>query len=508
MSMPMIPQTTLVSMNEITSDPEYKGMKIVRYQTNTDERQAVDGNRYEFLHELDKRHMIRGVTLALKGSEQDYRITATMHLTLRQFVEIVRYDPAAPPPDDYDALEMREAHRQTQQDFKGAKRDNLAHFKQYIVEAIRGDRVAYLPTVSGWQPQSAFADTVFIAYDESNPRALYGMLFLPKRPVLQSDGQTQTAALFQAFATGIAEKSGGRDSFGTTLEVELNVDNLAAKQSFADRNGRGSKKNKNLVAQMDSSSALAQLRARAIEGTIFEHRLGDGRSGGATVTATKTIVDLSTMDQMLLNVISRGNAKPHYIKSFHVDYFVPYCREFLLLLQDMFGDKWVENTPKGTDTYRRLYVHGWPFALKALAIVYHDVRIDKIGPLSAPIGPGAASKDEHTTAEEARQAYLDATQREDPKTPALTMDEFTKRLKQIDWYRHRKHWIAITGAAVDSQTGATKTREITDDEGRTATIVEAKAQNTASVINDVVRKIEGRHWEELTHSVDAPTRVR
>ncbi|MGK8559543.1 hypothetical protein [Nocardia gipuzkoensis] len=502
MSMPMIPQTTLIPHHEIPSDETYQGLKIVRYQTDPAARQAYDANQYEFQHELDKRHMIRGVTLALKGSDTDYRISATMHPSMRQFVEIVRYDPSADPRDDFNAQETRDAHEQTQQDFKGAKRDNLATFKQYIVEAIRGDRVAYLPTVSGWQPPSAFDDTIFVALDESIPRMLYGWLFLPKRPVLQSDGQTQTAALFQAFTTGNAENTGARDTFGTTLEIELNVPAFRAKQSFADRNGRGSKKNKNLVAQMDSSSALAQLRARAVEGTIFDGRLGDGRSGGATVTATKTIVDLSTMDQMLLAVISRSTAKPHYIKSFHVEHFEPYCREFLLLLEEMFGDKWV-STSRGSDSYRRLYVHGWPFVLKALATVYHDVRIDVLGPLSAPIGPSSSSKDDHTSKEEAHQAYLDATQQIESKPSSLTMEDFKERLRAIDWYRHRQHWIAITGAAVDKNTGRTKTRQIIDATGEKITVVEAKAQNTASVIADVVRKIEGQHWRDLTKHVNA-----
>ncbi|MGQ4620027.1 hypothetical protein [Nocardia sp. R7R-8] len=508
MSMPMIPQTKLIPHEDIPSDPLFKGLKIVRYQSDEAARRAYDGNRYDFQHELEKRHMIRGVTLALKGAETDYRISATMHPTLRQFVEIVRYDPSVEHLEDFDAVEMRDAHRQTQQDFKGAKRDNLAFFKNYVVEAIRGDRAAYLPTVSGWQPRSVFTDTIFVALDESNPRVLYGWLFLPKSPVLQADGQTQTAALFQAFATGVADKSKARDSFGTTLEIELNVDSLGAKQSFADRNGRGSKKNKNLVALMDTSSGLAQLRERAIAGTIFEDRLGDGRTGGATVTATKTIVELSTMDQMLLNVISRGNAKPHYIKNFHVNYFLPHCREFLLLLEQLFGTDWVEQTPKGAEPYRRLYVHGWPFALKALAIVYHDVRIDVLGPLSAPIGPSVSGKDDHTTAEEAHQSYLEATRQVEPKSPNLTMEEFADRLRQIDWYRHRKHWINITGAAVDAQTGGPKVRTIQDGKGGTMEVVEAKAQNTASVINDVVRKIEGNHWTDLTNTIDAEPDLR
>ncbi|MGH2559025.1 MAG: hypothetical protein ACRDJH_08170 [Thermomicrobiales bacterium] len=73
--------------------------------------------------------------------------------------------------DDYDALGMKEAHEQTQSDFRGAKKENLANFKQYVLEAIRGERAAFLPSVSGWQSNSVFADTIFVAFDEGNPLA-------------------------------------------------------------------------------------------------------------------------------------------------------------------------------------------------------------------------------------------------------------------------------------------------------------------------------------------------
>src|SRR5205085_12430787 len=55
------------------------------------------------------------------------------------------------PIEDWDAQGMLKAHEQTQQDFKGAKKENLANFKQYNVEAIREERVAYLPPADGRQ---------------------------------------------------------------------------------------------------------------------------------------------------------------------------------------------------------------------------------------------------------------------------------------------------------------------------------------------------------------------
>lgn len=498
--LPIIPQTQLVPDSKISPDPAFGGLKIVRYQTDAAARAMYDGHQFEFQHELAKRHMFHGATLALKGAYPNYRITAMLHPTLRQFTEIVRYDPSAPPLEDFEAIGMQEAHDQTQQDFKGAKKENLGNFKQYGVEAIRGDRVAYLPCVSGWQSSEVFNETIFVALDESSPMALYGILFLPKKPVMQSDGQTQTAALFQAAATGVAIKAGALDSFGATLEIEMNVTPVQAAQSFADRNGRGSKKNKNLVAMMDSSSALAHLREQAIKGSIFEKRLADGRSGGVSETATKNIVDLSTMDQMLLNVISRGTKKPEQIKHYHVQHLVPYCREFILVLETQFKDQWLDPTPKDSEPFRRLYVHGWAFALKALALAFHDCRRDVIDPLAMVIGTNA--KDEHTTVAEAEAAYIAATKSATAQTPVLTVDELKERLSRIDWLRYRRHWVEITGHKVD-KAGKKKTRLIKNGTASGKTIIDSKAENTAGTINSVVNKILSDHWTDLTASNDA-----
>lgn len=500
MVLPVIPQVHLLPDTEIPGDPKFKGLKIVRFQSNPDARDAYLNNRFEFQHELSRRHLINGATLSLKGASPHYRITTLMHPTLRQFIDIVKYDPSAPPIEDFEALGMKEAHDQTQQDFKGAKKENLANFKQYLVEAVRGDRSAYLPPISGWQSSEVFDDTIFVTLDESNPMALYGILYLPKKPVMQSDGQTQTAALFQAASTGVAIKAGALDTFGTTLEIELNVTTEEAGQSFADRNGRGSKKNKNLVAQMDGSSALAKLRTQAIKGTIFEGRLADGRSVGATETATKNIVDLSTLDQMLMNVVSRGTKKPEQIKHYHVEPLLPFCREFIELLQELFGEHWSDPTPKDSEPYRRLYVHGWAFALKAVAITYYDSRRDKIAPLSSPIG--TMSRDEHTTADEAKEAYLTATKNVATQDPVVPFEELKERLTAIDWLRYRKHWIALTGSKLGRE-GQTKTRTIKDGTLQGKLIVEGKAENTAATINSVVNKILSGTWRELTSEVDA-----
>jgi DNA-sulfur modification-associated len=502
MSNPMIPRTEYVRTDTIPQDATFGGLRIVRCQTDPEAAKNFTASRYEFQTEQNKRHEIRGVVLALKGDRHNYRYTAMTHLTLSQFTEIVRYDPSDPPMEDFEAMGMNEAHEQTQQDFKGAKKENLANFKQYILEAMQNDRTAYLPPISGWQSSTEFADTIFVAFDENNDKALYGYLYLPKKPVMQSDGQTQTAALFQASRTGRAIKEGARDTFCVALEIELNVTTAQAGQSFADRNGRGSKKNKNLVVQLDRSSALAQLRTRSLEGTIFEKRLADGRTGGATETATGVIVDLSTMEQMLLNVISRNTRKPEHIKHYHVDAFLRYCREFVLMLQDVFGSDWQTVTPKDSEPFRRIYVHGWPFVLKALALAFHDCNKDKLGPLAAAIASNA--REEHATVAEAEAAFREKVAAAAPETPRLPVADLKNRLREIDWHRYRKHWVDITGYKVDSQ-GKKKKRVIKDPtaSGGRREVVEGKAENTAATINSVLNKILSDRWKDLCSDVDA-----
>ncbi len=211
----------LLPSSEIPQDKQFKGLRIVRCQSDTQARDAYNKLQYEFQHEQPKLHEILGVTLALKGAASPYRLVAIIHPSLRQFREIVKYDPANPPLEDYDAIGMKEAHDDTQADFRNAKARNLEDYKTYNLEAISGERVAYLPSVAGWQSSEAFPETIFVAFDEQTPLSLYGALYLPKRPVMQSDGQTQTAALFATAATGMALKTGAIDNFGVTLEIEL-----------------------------------------------------------------------------------------------------------------------------------------------------------------------------------------------------------------------------------------------------------------------------------------------
>ena len=421
-----------------------------------------------------------------------------MHLTLRQFTDIVKYDPAHPPREDYDALEMMEAHEQTQSDFKNQKLKNLDDFKHYNVEALRGERVAYLPPISGWQSASVFEETIFVAFDESNPLAMYGTLYLPKKPVMQSDGQTQTGALFATAATGAAIKHGGLDTFTVTLEIELKVEKRMAAQSFADRNGRGSRKNKNLVARYDTSSAVAVLRDEAIRDTAFEKRLADGRTTGTSETATTNIVDLSTIEQMLLGAVSGNRFKAEHIKQYQVESLLPYAQDFLNMLDRLFAEQWPEKTPANSEPFRRLYVHGWPFALKAIALAYFECRKDVLGPVCDAIA--GSLKDEHESPGEAKSAFLAAVEdAEPPQAPAVDRQALEQRLSDIDWHRYRKHWIAITGAKIDKKSAKPKKRTLRTGE----TIVEGKAENTPTAIASVKAKLLSDSWTDLTSPENA-----
>jgi len=337
--------------------------------------------------------------------------------------------------------------------------------------------------------------------NESDPNAMYGILYLPKAPVMQADGQTQTAAIFHVARTAEAQKQ--LDNVLVTLEIELKVTESEAAQSFADRNGRGSKKNKNLVISFDTSSALSQLRVRALEGTVFDGRLADGRTTGTSETATGAIVDLSTAEQILNNVLTGGTRKPEHFKHHHVEALLPFAREFFKILEEIFGGQWLHPSPDGVDPFRKLYVHGWPFALKAIALAYHEARIADLAPIEAAMRSELAHKDATKTAKENFEAQLDIEKQlhaqKQQKAP-ITVEELKQRLKAIEWLRYRKHWIAITNHAVKKD-GTKKTFKLksTGEEK-----VVALAQNTSAVITAVRDKILSSGWQDLCATEDAP----
>ncbi len=495
--MVMIPKSNLIKNEEIPKDEAYQGLRIVHYQNDADALENFINNRYQFQHEPAERNPLQCI-LSRKGAAKEYRLVAMVHPSMKLFTDIVKYDPAKPPVDDYEAQGMKIAHDRTQSDFKGQKKANTQDFTNYILEGIQGNRTLYLPPITGWQSNKVFEKTIFVAFDENNPNAMYGILYLPKAPIMQADGQTQTAAIFQTARTIDAIEAGALDSLLLTLEIELNVTERQAGQSFADRNGRGSNKNKNLIINLDTSSPLGSLRAQAIEGTVFEHRLADGRTSGISETATTNIVDLSTMEQMLLNVVSNGNKKPEHFKHHYIKHFLPYCQEFFNLLSELFADDWAEKTPEDKDKFRRLYVHGWAFCLKALALAYHQSRIDELGPLVAAIGTEREDTDASKTVEEKYLSQVAKKKNDFSKKPIVPFDQLKIRLEQIDWLRHRKHWIALTGCKINN--GKKKTITLKGQ----GTVVAAKAENNKAMVATVCNKILSDSWTDLCSQENEP----
>jgi hypothetical protein len=500
----MIPQITpkhILPTSKVPCEDDYKSLHILRVQTNKDHLKNYEEHSYQFMHDTDY-YPITG-TLTRKGNvvHSDFmRLAFFAHLSLQKFVDIVQYDPSDPPRKDYNALQMIDSHEKTQADFKGQKTKNKNDFENYLVEAVTDQRTAYLPIVAGWQSVAAFERTVFVAYDESDPNAMYGVLYLPKLPIMQSDGQTQTAALFGLAKSKDAVESEALPNFHVGLEIELKVDQEAAGQSFADRNGRGVKKNKNLVIGLDTSSPVAKLRSAGLKGTIFEDRIATGRNTGVSVTAVENIIDLSTAEQMALLVAGGGRFKPEHIKSHHVSHFQPFVSDFFKLLSDQFDPAWnphldhLGKPKKGVDTYRRLYVHGWAFCLKALALAYHDVRseeIDKIVQATTLDLDGRLSKEDAFT----KNVALATSS----KTPAIDLKEFKQRLSKIDWLRHRKHWIAITGYSEKDGNKRTFKLKSTGQE-----VVAALAQNSGVFIDKTCDKILSKNWTDLCAADDEP----
>ena len=490
----------LIKNEDIAPAPDYEGLRIVRAQSDHQAYEDFANNRYQFQYQSAD-YTILKATLCLKGvvdprvEASKRRVVAIVHPNLKTFADIVRYDPSEPPLEDYERLLMTQAHQQTQSDFNQGKKANRDLFRNYILEGIRGERPVFLPMISGWQSVTVFPDTIFVAFDEEDPAALYGQLYLPKSPIMQADGQTQTSALFAVGRLKDAKDLDALNTLRVTLEIEFNVAPEKAGQSFADRNGRGTKKNLNLVKGLDVAAALSRLRVEAVKNTVFEGRIADGRTTGATETATQNIVDLSTIEQMLMGALTGGRYQPEQFKHYHVAEFLPYAREFLRMLEDLFGAQWPVNTPAKSDPFRVLYVHGWAFALKGIALCYYEARKEELGPLAAAMGVKDASR----SVEEAFQNALIEERNGWDEEAVISLDELKDRLRQIDWLRYRKHWVELTGAKVDKH-GDRRTKLLKS----TGTLkVSGQAQNTATSIQAVKSKILSPNWRQLTEAVDA-----
>ncbi|MFG0217180.1 hypothetical protein ACFU8X_29415 [Brevibacillus porteri] len=498
--MSMFQQRMIITNDEIPRNDNYKGLRILDCFNDANAYKNYQQHVYQFQDNPTGLIPIR-CTLSRKGSPPYYRLVAFCHPTLQQFVDIVRYDPSRPDAVvGYESTEIQMAHKETQSDFRGSKASNLQNFKEYILEGITGDRTLFLPTVCGWQPDTYFDEAIFVSLDGVDPNALYGILYLPKRAIMQSDGQTQTAALFRALDTEEALQNNAGNSVTVTLEIELKVNGTMAGVSFADRNGRGSKKNLNLVKKLDVASPLGKLRHEVVLGTIFEHRLADGRNTGTSVTATTNIVDLNTMSLMILEAVSNGRLGPNDLKHHHIPHFLPFAKEFLQLLEDVFAHDWKDPTPRNEDPYRKLYVHGWPFALKALGKVYYCANEDVLAPLISAINDELRNKDHRLSVSDNLIRVLNEEKSNYDKVNRITMDEFKDRLRAIDWLRYRKHWINITGHSRNKD--GTKRTFIVKNTNEEQVV--ALAQNNASFISAVVSKIMSDTWTELCQTENEP----
>ena len=289
--------------------------------------------------------------------------------------------------------------------------------------------------------------------------------------------------------------------FRVKLEVEFGMTPSEAGQGFADRNGRGVRKDRNLVADLTSVGGGAKVMKSAIPGTIFEGRTFNGRGQGISETSTKMIIDLATLEQVVLNACTYGKAKPEHIKDIHVQTYLPIVRDFLGMLERVFGSSWPENTPAGQDSYRKLYVHGWSFAFKALARAYFRTHIDELGPLADALRvDDLDTVDADSEADwKKRAAALAEADKKKPEgqpeecVPPITPAEFEKRLSEIDWVRHRKHWVDITGFTRNGSDGKPNIETLADG----TQVIRAKAPTQREVISGIEGTILGSDWTKL-----------
>lgn len=488
----------LVKTDEFSIDRTYK-IRIAR--ADKDEK-LLKALRAGHLEAQTGGYTAHYCQLSLIGSGASPRPVASLNLNLVQFEEVVRYNPAEPPSDEYFAQQMLGYHDRTQSDFDGAKRRNLRDYTVYGLESLMGERRANIPEINGWCDIETSSKALFVVLHAPEPHTFYGQLFLPSLdPVMQSDGQTQAAMLF-----GLAKTKFGAtrmDDFRVKLEIEFGLTAEQAGQAFADRNGRGVKKNRNLVADLTTVGGLSKIMKQAIPGTIFEDRTFNGRGQGISETSTTMIIDLATLEQVVVNACTYGAARPEHIKDAHVDTYLPVVRDFLLMLERVFASQWPKDTPKGKDQYRKLYVHGWSFAFKALARVYFRTRIDELGPFADALRTpdlDAMSTDTagawHKRAK--KLADQDAKQPASKRKykPAIARKELESRLRDIDWIRHRKHWVDITGFTRDAETGKPRTKVLSDG----TEVIKAKAPTQREVILGIEGTILGPNWKTLCES--------
>ena len=157
--------------------------------------------------------------------------------------------------------------------------------------------------------------------------------------------------------------------------------------------------------------------------------------------------------------------------------------------------QWPQVTPSKSDPFRVLYIHGWAFALKAIALCYYEARKNELGPITAAMGVKDPSRGVEETFQHALVQEVDNWVDED----TISLDELKDRLNRINWLRYKKHWVELTGAKVDKNAN-TRTKMLKS----TGTFkVVGQAQNTATSIQMVKNKILSPNWEQLTRTEDA-----
>ena len=495
---------SIIYISDIEEDQDYNGLKIVDVNDTRNE-EYLKKRRFEFQQSEYNGTKVRCM-VCRQGNVSDKarrRIVAYPHVNLKLFTKMVKYDPSNPPPDDYHAKQMSDHHKRTQADFGGAKATNKVQFRDYILEGLREDRTVYLPLISGWQTKPLLKDTIFVCFDRENPNCLYGELYLPDAPIMQSDGQTQTAALFAIAKSKEAVDKGALEHLHVSLEIELGIEEQEAAQSFADRNGRGVKKNLNLVIEMDSSSPLSRLRNESIKGTIFEDRIAGGKDTRTSgENNTEFIIDLSTCEQILLTLISDNKLKHASIKHFHIDTFIEDCRNFFLICDEIFGPHWEKN-PVTKEPFRKIYTHGWAFCLKGIAQAYYEcvrTKNDLIADVIREINSGSIHLDPSIKQKESFNFILNQhTEINDISNNKITIEELKTRLLKIKWERHKKHWLELTGSKRDNKTNKVKFRKLKGFEKKMAI---GMAQNNQTFIKNVSSAILSDDWNKLCSNID------
>lgn len=487
----------LIPSEKIMTNVNLSGIKFLDYENDIKVRNSIENKEYEFLYNTDEYHELIGV-LSKKGnssSKKNSRISIITSIPLKKFTDIVIYDPAHPPINNYKSIDMHEAHSRTQSDFKGAKLKNRDDFCNYLLEGLRDERELHLPIINGWQSSSSFHKVIFISYHQSDKNCFYGKIYIPKLPIMQSDGQTQTSALFKLVGFDEAVSLNALQSIICSIEIELNVNESSAAQSFADRNGRGSKKNKNLVIAMDSSSPLSQLRTNSIRNTIFNNRVATGKDGAITVTTVKNIVDLSTLEQMIMiSLTGNISIKPESFKHYHLNTLIPYVKKFLEMF-NLLSKYFPTDTQDNDDPYRKKYTLGWPFVLKAISAAFYYANEHELKPISQSLSEKSNAT---LTQEEAFKMAIKKYQTKlisEPKTYNLDHVDLQKRLSAINWKKHSTHWIKLTGNGIEKD-GSKKTWVLKSEGGQR--VVKGSSQNNAVSISKVINVICGDNWKDLT----------